>query len=553
MRGDLMILVGIVVVACMLSQEFARAATPPREGVAVVETLGPEEPAVQAARHGAVSDRRRGPAVLVHRGASRFALEESIEACVEALELGADGCEIDLRRARDGNIVLVHDPSVERVFVGVGNVSEFSLAELRQLAPRSACGHHARGSIATFGELLDTARQTAMLLHLDLKEPGLEADVARMLTEANMWDHVVSINDDNASSLKIAAAFQPLRYKASGLYLENLDLDPGKTAMALRLPGDMILVDDPRCAAHALGRPKWKAIRFQRQFKVLVRPSLGRGQLSGPPMLAAWTREWDRTRTLPESQLLKALKSLAEPRGGGNPREASTLSSSEEAEARIVRRAATVLALAQRGRNSARVVDAILEVALHPLHHTDFGIDQADGLLASEALGDLAATRAASRLTKALNDSKADAANRKADDVEAWRKWRLEAAWIGALGRLDTSAGRKWLRSAAGNPVCIQPGPKGQPEAIAVALAGMDVPWTDLMPFLAQGRDLAPGLALFHTLDHPNETRRKAVAATAAWAAGLPSSQCPEDSALGIPRQFKEKARRNNGGLSRKK
>ena len=52
----------------------------------------------------------RRPLVLAHRGASRAAAENTPEAFRLALALGADGVELDVRRAADGALVVHHDP-----------------------------------------------------------------------------------------------------------------------------------------------------------------------------------------------------------------------------------------------------------------------------------------------------------------------------------------------------------------------------------------------------------------------------------------------------------
>jgi glycerophosphoryl diester phosphodiesterase len=71
------------------------------------------------------------PLVLAHRGASRRAPENTIEAFRVARDLGADGVELDVRRTRDGVLVLSHDPVVP----GFGLVVEQPFAALRAAVP----------------------------------------------------------------------------------------------------------------------------------------------------------------------------------------------------------------------------------------------------------------------------------------------------------------------------------------------------------------------------------------------------------------------------------
>ena len=66
------------------------------------------------------------PLVLGHRGAPRAARENTVEAFRRAVELGADGVELDVRRTADDVLVVHHDPAVE----GVGPIVGATAAEL---------------------------------------------------------------------------------------------------------------------------------------------------------------------------------------------------------------------------------------------------------------------------------------------------------------------------------------------------------------------------------------------------------------------------------------
>lgn len=75
--------------------------------------------------------------MVAHRGASDVAAEHTLEAYVEAIEVGADGLECDVRLTADGHLVLVHDATIERTSDGRGRVSAMTLAELRRQHWRS--------------------------------------------------------------------------------------------------------------------------------------------------------------------------------------------------------------------------------------------------------------------------------------------------------------------------------------------------------------------------------------------------------------------------------
>lgn len=65
--------------------------------------------------------------------ASAHAPENTMPAFEEAVRLGADYVETDLRATRDGAIVCIHDARVDRTTTGTGLVSELTVDEVRRL------------------------------------------------------------------------------------------------------------------------------------------------------------------------------------------------------------------------------------------------------------------------------------------------------------------------------------------------------------------------------------------------------------------------------------
>jgi glycerophosphoryl diester phosphodiesterase len=73
------------------------------------------------------------PLIIGHRGASGDAPENTLAAFELALQQGADGIEFDVRLSADGQVVVVHDATVDRTTNGVGAISKLTLAELQAL------------------------------------------------------------------------------------------------------------------------------------------------------------------------------------------------------------------------------------------------------------------------------------------------------------------------------------------------------------------------------------------------------------------------------------
>jgi len=73
------------------------------------------------------------PKIIAHRGASAHAPENTMTAFQLALDLGIDGVELDVMLSRDGQVVVIHDDTVDRTTDGTGNVRDLTLAELKKL------------------------------------------------------------------------------------------------------------------------------------------------------------------------------------------------------------------------------------------------------------------------------------------------------------------------------------------------------------------------------------------------------------------------------------
>ena len=77
------------------------------------------------------------PKIWAHRGASGYAPENTIEAFERAVEMKADGVELDVQLTKDGQMVVIHDETVDRVSGINGFVRDYTLQELRKLDTRT--------------------------------------------------------------------------------------------------------------------------------------------------------------------------------------------------------------------------------------------------------------------------------------------------------------------------------------------------------------------------------------------------------------------------------
>lgn len=129
------------------------------------------------------------PLIIGHRGASAEAPENTLAAFGLALEQGAAGVEFDVRLSADGNVVVIHDATVERTTNGRGQVSQMRASELRALD--AGMGQ----PVPTLDDVFE-AFGPSMLYNVELKvgglwDKGLEGAAAERIEAHHLQNHVV--------------------------------------------------------------------------------------------------------------------------------------------------------------------------------------------------------------------------------------------------------------------------------------------------------------------------------------------------------------------------
>src|SRR5574340_5259 len=96
------------------------------------------------------------PLIYAHRGSSIHAPENTLSAFGKALEQGADGIELDAKLSADGQVVVIHDQTVDRTTSGQGRVNQLSLEQLRRFDAGSWMGPTFAGErIPTLAEVFE--------------------------------------------------------------------------------------------------------------------------------------------------------------------------------------------------------------------------------------------------------------------------------------------------------------------------------------------------------------------------------------------------------------
>jgi len=179
-------------------------------------------------RSGRSNELSQTPKIIAHRGWSALAPENTLAAFRAAIEVGADGIELDVQLSKDGHVVVIHDEKLDRTTNGSGPVADHTLAELSELdaggwfAPK-----YAGEPLPTLAAVFDLVRDTAWngIINVELKTsgvpyPGIEKAVVDLIRSYGLSEQVL-ISSFNHYSLAETTRIAP-EIKTAILYTTQL-------------------------------------------------------------------------------------------------------------------------------------------------------------------------------------------------------------------------------------------------------------------------------------------------------------------------------------------
>lgn len=101
--------------------------------------------------------------VVAHRGDWRNFPENSLEAIDNAIKMGVDVVEVDVKQTQDGQLILMHDKTLDRTTTGKGKISEVTLDSIRKLNLKNGCNIRTIHKVPTLEEALLHAKGKIML------------------------------------------------------------------------------------------------------------------------------------------------------------------------------------------------------------------------------------------------------------------------------------------------------------------------------------------------------------------------------------------------------
>ena len=156
--------------------------------------------------------------IWAHRGCCCRYPENTLAAFGAACRLGGlSGIELDIQLTRDGEIVVIHDETVDRTTDGHGNVGDFSLEELKRLRVKAGrllfFQRYTEERIPLMREVLELVKpfceENGLLINIELKNSnvryeGMEQKILALVAEYGLEGHIIysSFNPDSILLLK---------------------------------------------------------------------------------------------------------------------------------------------------------------------------------------------------------------------------------------------------------------------------------------------------------------------------------------------------------------
>jgi glycerophosphoryl diester phosphodiesterase len=162
------------------------------------------------------------PAIAAHRGGARLWAENSLTAFRGALGLGVDLIELDVHQTRDGEVVVLHDPTLDRTTTARGPVRDRAWEELAGVTVRGTAAER----IPRLAEVLALVRPAPVGLLLEIKAdsdgapyPGIEERILELVAAADLTGRTTVMAFDWTAISRLQALAAPVR--RTGLLAED--------------------------------------------------------------------------------------------------------------------------------------------------------------------------------------------------------------------------------------------------------------------------------------------------------------------------------------------
>lgn len=173
--------------------------------------------------------------IAAHRGDWRNAPENSVKGFQLAAAMGVDMVEVDLKKTKDGEIVIMHDETIDRTTNGKGRPADYTLAEIQKFRLKNGLGRAtAYNAIPTLKEVMLALKGTGVKVNLDKSYPYYREAYA-ILNETGTLQQALFKSEVPFDSLK--TRYPDLINKITYMPVVNLDKPEAKKVITDYLKG----------------------------------------------------------------------------------------------------------------------------------------------------------------------------------------------------------------------------------------------------------------------------------------------------------------------------
>lgn len=176
------------------------------------------------------------PIIYAHRGASKYSPENTFASYKKAVEMGADGIEIDVHKSKDGYLIVCHDETVDRTTNGSGYIKDINMKDLKSLDAGSWFDiDYAGEKIPLLDEVLEFVKMENLLLNIEIKNgpifyDNIEKDVINAVKNFGLEEKVIISSFNHYSLLTIKEIAPDI--KTGILYIAGM-VSPWKYAKSI--------------------------------------------------------------------------------------------------------------------------------------------------------------------------------------------------------------------------------------------------------------------------------------------------------------------------------
>jgi len=171
--------------------------------------------------------------IWAHRGASAYAPENTLEAFSLAIDMKAEGIELDAHLSKDGVLMVGHDESINRCSNGKGYVRDYTCAELKTFDFSYRFPQYKGAKMPTLAEVYELMKPAGLFINVEIKclpflYEGVEEKLDKLARDMGMEDRIIYSSFDHYTLVKMRqinpkvplgilydeAIYQPWKYAA---------------------------------------------------------------------------------------------------------------------------------------------------------------------------------------------------------------------------------------------------------------------------------------------------------------------------------------------------